>query len=123
MKRKVIGETLAGLPISPIVQVGDFLFIAGQVGIKESGILAGTDIKSQTRQALINLRNALVKAGSELDKVDSITVYLVQRENFQEMNNVYKEFFTHDYPARTTIIAATLVDPKYLVEISAIAHI
>jgi len=123
VERKVIGRTLPGLPISPVVRAGDFLFIAGQVGVDASGTLAGKDIESQARQALRNLYMALDQAGSDLAKVDSVTVYLVRQEDFAGMNRVYVEFFTGDYPVRTTVIVAALVDASNLVEISAIAHV
>jgi len=123
MKRTVIGQTLPGLPISPIVRVGDFLFIAGQVGTNASGVVVEPDIESQTRQALTNLRGALAQAGSDLTRVDSVTVYLVHREDFSGMNHVYREFFTGNYPVRTTIITAALVASENIVEISVIAHV
>jgi len=123
MKRTVIGQTLPGLPISPIVRVGEFLFVAGQVGTNATGVVIGPDIESQTRQSLINLRDALAQAGSDLTKVDSITVYLVRREYFSGMNHVYREFFTGDYPVRTTVIVAALVASENIVEISVIAHV
>lgn len=123
MKRTVIGKTLPGLPISPVVRVGDLLFVCGQVGTDATGAVAGKDIESQTRQALLNLRAALEEAGSDLTRVDSVTVYLVNQKDFAGMNRVYKEFFTADYPVRTTVIVAALVDPANIIEISAIAHV
>lgn len=123
MKRTAIGQALPGMPISSIVRVGNFLFVAGQPGTNATGVVIGPDIESQTRQALINLRDALAQAGSNLNNVDSVTVYLVRREDFSGMNRVYCEFFTGDYPVRTTVIVSALVDSSNIVEFSVIAHV
>ena len=123
MERTVIGQALPGLPISPVVRVGDFLLVAGQVGTDATGVVAGQDIESQTRRALINLKDTLAQAGSGLSNVDSVTVYLVSREDFAGMNRVYREFFVADYPVRTTVIVAALASPENIIEISVIAHV
>jgi 2-iminobutanoate/2-iminopropanoate deaminase len=89
--------------------MGGFVFTAGQLGIvpgtKE---FAGSDIESQTRQALQNLQAVLEAGGSTLANVLKTTVFLADMEEFARMNAVYAEFFPNDPPARSAVQAAAL---------------
>jgi 2-iminobutanoate/2-iminopropanoate deaminase len=115
----------APAPIGPYSQAilagGKFLFTAGQIAIDPlTGKLEGSDIKSQTRQVLKNIRAILAKGGASLGNVVKTTVYLKDMSEFAGMNEVYSEFFTGSPPARSTVEVARLPrDVK--VEIDAIA--
>lgn len=108
-------------PLSAALRNGSFLFVSGQVGIDPAtGKLAGTDIRSQTRQVLTNMK-ALVKAGGlSMAEVVKVGIFLVRPDDFAAMNEVYAEFFAAPYPARATVGIA-LNDPRLLVEMDAIA--
>ena len=84
-----------------------------------SGVLRGT-IEEETRATLINLRDILEDAGSSLERVVKVNAYLADMNNFGRFNEVYKEFFTKDFPARTCIQAGRL-PMDIQVEIEAIA--
>ena len=74
-------------PYSPAVQVGDFLFVSGQIGLKPTtSELAGDDIESQTRQSLDNLMSVLQKAGYDSSHVVQCTVFLKDINDFPKMN-------------------------------------
>ena len=122
MKRIALGGEIPGLPISEGIAVDDFIFCAGQVGDKSNGEIAGSDIESQTSVAIDNLFNLIENAGCQRTNIDSITIFLTDRNNFNGMNKVYTSKIKKPYPARTTVIVAGLVNPKHLIEISAIAH-
>ena len=109
-------------PYSQAIKAGDFLFISGQMPIDPlTGDITGTDITTQTRQTLDNLKALLAAAGMSLDNVVKVYVYLVDMNDFQAMNEVYATYFTTHYPARVTVGVASL--PKgALVEIEAIAY-
>ena len=76
-------------------------------------------IAAQTRQALNNIKAVLERAGTTLDGVVRVGVYLRSIQDFAEMNKVYAEFFPHFPPARTTIQAVLASD--FLIEIDAVA--
>ena len=96
-------------PYSQAVRVGDLVYTAGQLGIvpgtKE---FAGSDIESQTRQALDNLKAVLNAAGSCLEHTIKTTVFLADMHEFARMNGVYATFFRENPPSRSAIEAAAL---------------
>lgn len=125
-QKKVISSQKAPKALGPYSvanRYGDFVFLAGQLGIlPESGELAQGGIKSETKQALANLTHVLEAAGSSLENVVKTTVFLRDMNDFSAMNEVYAEFFTHNFPARSTVQVAAL--PKNAaVEIELIAFV
>lgn len=118
----VEGATPMGTaPLSAALDTGGMVFVSGQVGIDPtSGELAGTDVASQTRQALQNMRALLEAVGLDLEQVVKTTVFLVHVDEFEAMNAVYREFFRAPYPTRSTV-GVVLANPALRVEIEAIA--
>jgi 2-iminobutanoate/2-iminopropanoate deaminase len=112
-----------GAPYSQAIRSGDFVFVAGQLGVSlETGELAGPGIEEQTEQALENLGAILEAAGSGLDKLVKTTVFLVDLADFAAMNEVYARYVGERPPARSTVgIAQLPVGGR--VEIEAIAHL
>ena len=108
-------------PYSQAVQAGNTLFVSGQLPIDPAtGAFAGSDIASQTRQSLTNVRNILEAAGYTCADVVKTTVLLANIEDFAAMNAVYAEFFTGTCPARAAF-AVKAIPKGSLVEIEAIA--
>jgi 2-iminobutanoate/2-iminopropanoate deaminase len=96
-------------PYSQAVRIGDLIYTAGQLGIVPgTKAFAGTDIESQTRQALENIKAVLEAAGSCLEHVVKTTVFLQDMEQFSRMNAVYAEFFSQNPPARSAVEVAAL---------------
>lgn len=108
-------------PYSVAVSTGSLVFVSGQLGIdKETGNLVTGGIQAQTRKALENMRAILESAGLSMENVVKTTVFLLDMGKFSDMNAVYAEFFSNDFPARSAIQVAGL--PKNgIVEIEAIA--
>jgi 2-iminobutanoate/2-iminopropanoate deaminase len=108
-------------PYSVAIATDTLVFVSGQLGIDPtSGSIVEGGIQAQTRTALTNLKSVLESAGSSLEQVVKTTVFLTDMAQFAEMNGVYAEFFTSDYPARSAIQVAAL--PKGgIVEVEAIA--
>ena len=125
MKKEIVN--VDKLPKPPVlysngVKAGNFLFIAGQVGVDPtSGKLKGGSIKEQTEQALANMSVVLEAAGSCMENVVKTTVFLSDFKDFEEMNKVYARFFPTNHPARSTV-QVVLYD-GFKVEIEAIAAI
>ncbi len=116
------GAPAAG-PYSHAVAAGPFLFVSGQGPMKKdgSGVLRGT-IEEEVRATLINLRDILEDVGSSMERVVKVNVYLADMNNFARFNEVYKEFFTKDFPARTCIQAGRLpMDIQVEIEATALA--
>ncbi len=123
-KREVVTCSTAPKAIGPYsvaIATDNLVFVSGQLGIDPtSGAIVEGGIQAQTRMALTNLRSVLESAGSSLEQVVKTTVFLTDIAQFAEMNAVYAEFFTSDYPARSAIQVAAL--PKGgIVEVEAIA--
>jgi len=108
-------------PYSQAVKAGNTLYISGQVPIvPETGEFGGTDIKTQTEQALKNIKAILTEAGADMSNVVKTTVLLKDMADFAAMNEVYATFFAGIYPARATYQVVAL--PKdAMIEIEAIA--
>jgi 2-iminobutanoate/2-iminopropanoate deaminase len=110
-------------PYSHAVAAGNLLFISGQGAMAPDGSGRRTgSLEEEVRQTLDNVKAVLEDAGSSLDDVVKTTVYLADMNDFGEMNAIYKEYFTQDPPARTTIQAGRL-PLDFRVEIEAIAII
>lgn len=96
-------------PYSQAVQVGDFIFIAGQVPLDPAtGQLVPGDIAAQTRQVMHNISKILDAAGSSLDDVVKTTIFTTDLAHFGTINTVYGSFFAAAPPARSTIQVAGL---------------
>lgn len=108
-------------PYSVAIATGCLVFVSGQLGIDpSSGALVEGGIQAQTRTALTNLKSVLESAGSSLEQVVKTTVFLTDMAQFAEMNAIYAEFFTAEFPARSAIQVTAL--PKGgIVEVEAIA--
>jgi 2-iminobutanoate/2-iminopropanoate deaminase len=96
-------------PYSQAVKVGNFVFCSGQIPIDPAtGEFVSEEVTEQTRQVLKNLSAVLEAAGSSLANVVKTTVFLVDMNDFAQMNEVYAEFFSENKPARATVQAARL---------------
>jgi reactive intermediate/imine deaminase len=108
-------------PYSPAVKAGDFIYLSGTLAQDASGAIVGKgDVGAQTRRVIERMRDVLAAAGSSLEQVVSVTVYLTSAQDFAAMNEAYKTFWPKDPPTRTTVISG-LVLPEALVELSMIA--
>ena len=107
-------------PYSHAVVANGFVFISGQGPIDpETGTMPDAFV-DQVRQTLTNLQTVLEAAGSSLDDVVKVNAYLTDLTRFAQFNEVYREFFREDPPARTTVGAALL---GFLVEIDCVAQL
>ena len=112
-----------GGPYSQAIIHNDLIFISGQGAIdpQTNEVMHGT-IEKEAELSMENIRIILEEAGSSLDKVLQVTVYLLDMGEYNRFNEVYKRYFQGDLPARTCVQAARL--PFGIrVEINAIAYI
>jgi len=122
--KEVIGAPLVidgrELSLSRAVRAGDFVFITGQVPMRDGRPMTDGSIEDQTRACLDSLREILDEAGCELGDVVKSMVWLKRREDFAGFNAVYSEYFPSEPPTRSAILSEFLVD--ILVEIECVAY-
>ncbi|MFB3920537.1 MAG: Rid family detoxifying hydrolase [Terriglobia bacterium] len=122
--RKVIRTAKAPLPrgiYSQAIVEGGFVFVAGQAAVNpKTNELELGDIRSECRQTLSNIQAILEAAGSSLRDVVRVGVFLADMNDFAAMNEVYKDFFSVDPPARTTVGVHM---PQIKIEIDCIARV
>ena len=111
--------TVKGQPLySPELSFGNLVFVSG----KGAGVKATGDIQAQTKNVLDQIEESLKLAGSSMDKVLKVNVYLTDMKNFEGMNASYINRFGAEPPVRTTVGVVSLPDGS-LVEIDCIAHL
>lgn len=122
--KTIITSKNAPAPIGPYshaVLKGNTLFVSGQVAKDPaSGELKLSDIKTETKQVMENLKGILTDAGMDFSNVCKTTIFLMDMNDFAQVNEVYGSYFTGDYPARETVQVAKL-PLNVNVEISVIA--
>ncbi|MHA1962219.1 MAG: RidA family protein [Candidatus Thorarchaeota archaeon] len=96
-------------PYSQAVKANGFVFCSGQIPMDpQTGEILTGSITEQTRQSLSNISAVLEAAGSSLDRVVKVTVYLRDMDDFAEMNQEYTKWFAKSPPARAGVQAARL---------------
>lgn len=106
-KREVItGENVpqSHLPFSPGLKVGNLLFVSGQASVDEQGQIVDDTFAGECRRSFENVKKILAAAGLGLSDVVQVRNYVGKQEDLAEFNQIYKEYFSTPYPARTTLI-------------------
>jgi aminoacrylate peracid reductase len=110
-------------PYSPGAKAGNVVYVSGTLALDSSGKLVGEgDVKAQTRHVMETIKSVLAAAGGSLRDVTFNHIFLADMTDYSAMNEVYREYFPKDPPARYCI-RADLVKPGFLVEIASIAHL
>lgn len=126
MKKVVINTSKAPAAIGPYSQAiryGNLIFTSGQIPINSAtGELVGSDVKLAAKQSLENVKAILEEAGTAMENVIKVTVFMKDMNDFAAVNEVYAKYFTDKMPARSAVQVGKL--PKdCLVEIEAVAYI
>ena len=108
-------------PYSQAIEVNGFVYASGQLPIDPAtGAFPEGGVLEQTRQSLLNVKAILEEAGLTLANVVKTTVYLADMGDFAAMNEIYSQFFSQPFPARSAVAVKAL--PKgALVEVEVIA--
>lgn len=108
-------------PYSQAIEANGFVYASGQLPIDPAtGNFSEGGVAAQTRQSILNAENILQAAGTDLKHVVKTTVYLADMADFGAMNEVYAQFFSEPFPARSAVAVKDL--PKgALVEIEVLA--
>jgi reactive intermediate/imine deaminase len=123
-RKEVIGAPLVidgrVLSLSRAVRAGDFVFVTGQVPMRDGKPMTDGSIEDQTRACLESLQQILAEAGCDLGDVVKSMVWLKKREDFPGFNAVYSEYFPNEPPTRSALVSEFLID--ILVEIECVAY-
>lgn len=108
-------------PLSQAIKYGDTVYVSGNVPIAPDGDgIVSDDMAEQTEQVLENISAILDAAGTSIDNVVKAGVFLTDMDEFGEMNEVYQEYMSEPYPARTAV-KAEMASEEIKVEIDVIA--
>ncbi|CAG9176993.1 RidA family protein [Cupriavidus respiraculi] len=108
--------------LSQAIRAGGFIFVSGQAGVGDDGtIVAPDDFDRQADQAFRNLRRALEAAGSGLDRIAKVTIFLTSMAHFPKIVALRRKWFSTPYPADTIVEVSALYSPEAMIEIEAIA--
>ena len=103
------GPPAGGLPYSPGILVGNTLYLAGTIGEDSANNIVPGGIEAEARRALANVGEVLSAAGMGFQDVTSVTVYLASFDDFAKFNEVYRQVFPVDPPARAAVQVAGLI--------------
>lgn len=106
MKKVIIGKDVpqSNLPFSPALEVGQWVFVSGQASVDESGSIVTDTFEGECRRSFDNVKKVLSGAGLTLDDVVQVRNYVGKQDYLTEFNQIYREYFSAPYPARTTIM-------------------
>ncbi len=109
-------------PYSQAIVVGNMLFTSGQIPIDPKTGEIPEGVEAQARQALTNVKNLIEAAGASIDNVVKTTVFIKNMDDFAKINEIYAQYFTEPFPARSCVEVARL--PKdVLLEVETIVEI
>jgi 2-iminobutanoate/2-iminopropanoate deaminase len=124
MSRTIVSTDQAAPAIGPYsqaVMTDTMVYCSGQIPLTPAGQMVEGDVTAQTTQVLSNVKAVLAAAGSSLEKVVKVTVFLQDMNDFAAMNAVYGTYFTSNPPARSTVQVARLPrDAKVEIEVTAL---
>ena len=110
-------------PYSQAVRVGDTVYLSGQIPLDPQTMeLVEGDIGARAKRVFDNLTAVMQEAGGSLSDIVKLTIYLVDLEQFGQVNEVMAEYFDAPFPSRATVAVAAL--PKGApIEVEAVAHL
>ena len=123
MKNRIITvPNMPELAFSLAIKAGNCIFVSGQTGVKDPETGEEVNgIEAQCQHCLENIKRIMETAGSSLNDVVKVTVFLRNVEDYAAMNKVYQSYFNTHRPARSTVVSG-LVAPDMLIEMECIGY-
>ena len=122
-KKQVIGGPLEiggrVLSLSRAIRAGDFVYLTGQIPMRDGAPMTDGSIEDQTRAVLDDITATLAEAGCTRDDVVKAMVWLCYRADFPGFNAIYGEYFPVEPPTRSAVVSDLLVDARVEVEVVA----
>jgi len=107
--------------LSQAIKSDPFVFVSGQAGYDDNGKIVEGGFPAQGEQAFQNLNRALTAAGSSLDKVVKVTIFVTDMGQFSHVVDLRRKYFSAPYPADSIVEIKALYTPEAMIEIEAIA--
>ncbi len=108
--------------IAQAYRAGDLIFVSGQAALDLEGNIVGEgDFGAQAEQAFENLQAVLAAAGSGLDKLIKVNIYVTDMSNFEKLVALRERYFSPPWPADTLVEVSALALPELMVEIEGVA--
>lgn len=107
------------LSLSRAIRAGDFVFLTGQIPMRDGAPMTDGTVEDQTRAILTDIKDTLGLAGCEMADVVKSMVWLRDRADFPGFNAVYGEYFPVEPPTRSAVVSDLLVDVRVEVEVVA----
>lgn len=114
------GVPQSHLPFSPAIKAGDYVFISGQASVDDEGKIVEDSFEGECRRSFQNLGKILKGAGLDYGDVVQVRNYIGRQEDLVAFNQIYREFFSAPFPARTTIMGCLGTLLKF--EVEAVAY-
>ena len=122
-KKQVIGESLEIngriLSLSKAIRAGDFVFLTGQIPMRNGVPMTDGTVEEQTRAVLDDITKTLLEAGCTRNDVVKAMVWLRDRADFPGFNEIYGEYFPVEPPTRSAVVSDLLIDARVEVEVMA----
>ena len=109
----------SSLPFSPAIRAGDYVFVSGQASVDKSGNIVKGTFEEECRRSFENVRDILEAAGLTFKDVVQVRNYVGSQQDLPSFNQIYREYFSEPYPARTTIMGCLGDLLKFEVEVVA----
>ena len=117
---QITTDIASHLPFSAAVEANGFVFLSGQASVDAEGNIVPGSFEEQMRRALQNVTDILRSAGLGLENVVRVTSYVQDPSDVLRFNQLYREYFTAPYPARTTITSCLPAAIKFEIDVIAV---
>ncbi len=107
------------LSLSRAIRAGDFVYLTGQIPMRDGVPMTTGSVEDQTRAVLDDIKATLAMAGCEMSDVVKAMVWLRDRGDFPGFNEIYGEYFPVEPPTRSAVVSDLLVDVRVEVEVVA----
>ena len=107
--------------LSQAIKSDPFVFVSGQAGYDDDGKIVEGGFSAQGEQAFQNLNRALTAAGSSLEKVVKVTIFVTDMGQFKHVVDLRRKYFSAPYPADSIVEIKALYTPEAMIEIEATA--
>lgn len=116
------GAAVPGIPLTPGVKAGDFVYVSGQVATDDRGTVIIGDFEAEVNGAIDNVIKVVEAAGGTVDQIVKINAFLANGASFGAFNEIYAKRLGKVPPARTTVVSG-FGNPDVRVELEAIAYL
>jgi 2-iminobutanoate/2-iminopropanoate deaminase len=117
---QITTDIASHLPFSAALEANGFVFLSGQASVDAEGNIVSGSFEEQMRRALQNVADILRSAGLGLENVVRVTSYVQDPSDVPRYNQLYREYFTAPYPARTTITSCLSTAIKFEIDVIAV---